>query len=654
MTLYRLNKDTGRAERVGNVENFGVGESMPSALAHQSGTIEEQFAHVVLSNIFATVYLESEFATVPVPPPEFEFATVPVPLPPMEEAFAEISIPAPVMVAISTYFPFRTTRTSHLYFTYMTTEGDRSGSIGPFNLGITEGPGGTYVQGLETIGDTLYALIVETFTGEHIARIYSVSFLGAATLVATPTARNVVLWHGIAGDGTNVYVSGTFDGHNPLDSNFDSSALFTVNLSTGAATRVSNIRNWGRGAILAGVTTDGRSVYAFFHIVELTTNSRGDLFGIGGYGIFGGNGLFQIDKTSGRVTGQVISGNAFGNSPEGVTFVGNRTFVTAQGSNTILIDGNPDDILQSDTLFEVRDGSAVALRSIAANNVSIRDTHISYPNRSLLSPSSPTDSIGWAGTMYAIRNLTSGPFLSTIDPDTYAVTSVGTITGIHSVRGSRTFVLDATRNGNTIYILAGTQIVTSTSRTNDFALYTLNLSTRVATRVGNSSQFGVNLSQVDGISFFNNTLYMSGIIPGETLNSRMGMYTLNTRTGVATALGQVANVRLDAGSLASDGVILYLAGDQALYSIDVLSGAGDRIGTESNYEVARAFGIVSPGPIEVADGTLYISGNIRLGTRTRTFIGAVNRSTSSILVLHTYRSTLFIGTFIYMPPGIGT
>ena len=62
------------------------------------------------------------------------------------------------------------------------------------------------------------------------------------------------------------------------------------------------------------------------------------------------------------------------------------------------------------------------------------------------------------------------------------------------------------------------------------ALFTLNTSTGVATRVGSATQFGVNEFAPSGLAAIGNTLYMVG-----TTNN--ALFTLNTTTGVATRVG---------------------------------------------------------------------------------------------------------------------
>ena len=70
-------------------------------------------------------------------------------------------------------------------------------------------------------------------------------------------------------------------------------------------------------------------------------------------------------------------------------------------------------------------------------------------------------------------------------------------------------------------------------RGND-ALYTVNTTTGVATRVGRSTRFGVSESRPQGLASHNGVLYMIG-------NSNDALYTLNTTTGVATRVGSATN-----------------------------------------------------------------------------------------------------------------
>ena len=100
-------------------------------------------------------------------------------------------------------------------------------------------------------------------------------------------------------------------------------------------------------------------------------------------------------------------------------------------------------------------------------------------------------------------------------------------------------------------------------------LYTLNTTTGVATRVGNTAAgFGVSESTPTGLAAIGSTLYMVG-------QSNDVLYTLSTTTGSATRVGMATNFEVfdvteDApAGLAALGTTLYMVGqtNAALYAL---------------------------------------------------------------------------------------
>ena len=89
------------------------------------------------------------------------------------------------------------------------------------------------------------------------------------------------------------------------------------------------------------------------------------------------------------------------------------------------------------------------------------------------------------------------------------------------------------------------------------ALYTLNTTTGVATRVGSSTAFGVSETNPSGLASHNGVLYMVGW-------SQDALYTLNTTTGVATRVGSSTQFGVSESvpsGLASHNGVLYMVGD---------------------------------------------------------------------------------------------
>ena len=134
------------------------------------------------------------------------------------------------------------------------------------------------------------------------------------------------------------------------------------------------------------------------------------------------------------------------------------------------------------------------------------------------------------------------------------------------------------------------------------ALYTLNTTTGVATRVGSAVQFGVNESFPSGLASHGGVLYMVGAITD-------ALYTLNTTTGVATRVGSATFG--DEGTptgLASHKGVLYMVGrvTDALYTLNTTTGVATRINPGS-----EAFGadVLFPAGLASHNDVLYMSGN---------------------------------------------
>ena len=88
--------------------------------------------------------------------------------------------------------------------------------------------------------------------------------------------------------------------------------------------------------------------------------------------------------------------------------------------------------------------------------------------------------------------------------------------------------------GNTLYMTG-----------NEFdALFAVNTTTGIATRIGNANQFGASISTPTGLGAIGELLYM-------TDNGTDAIYTVNPRTGVASRIGSAtsfgANVTIPRG-----------------------------------------------------------------------------------------------------------
>ena len=149
--------------------------------------------------------------------------------------------------------------------------------------------------------------------------------------------------------------------------------------------------------------------------------------------------------------------------------------------------------------------------------------------------------------------------------------------------GSETSPNSLASDGQTLYMVGQ-----ATDR-----LYTLDTSTGVATAVGQAFS---NEQVPLGIGFHNGTLYMVG---GRGRDfSRGALYTVNTDTGAETRVGSAnrfgANERGPRG-LASYNGSLYMVGDGGLYTLNTLTGVASRIGAVTS--IRRASGLVVHGGV---------------------------------------------------------
>ena len=144
---------------------------------------------------------------------------------------------------------------------------------------------------------------------------------------------------------------------------------------------------------------------------------------------------------------------------------------------------------------------------------------------------------------------------------------------------------------NTLYMSGGTPA----------AVYTVNRNTSVATRVGNSSNFGVNETLPKDLASIDSTLYMLG-------RDNDWLYRLDTITGVAQRVGASNQFGVSEGvplGLAASGQNLYMVGgNRILYLINTTTGAATQVGTHG-----AGFGIglaQNPTGLAFIGSTLYM------------------------------------------------
>ena len=159
-------------------------------------------------------------------------------------------------------------------------------------------------------------------------------------------------------------------------------------------------------------------------------------------------------------------------------------------------------------------------------------------------------------------------------------------------------VRSMTEHQGTLYLVGSTTATTGTTS----ALYRLNPTTGVATRVGTATNFGVNEGGV-GLASHNGTLYMVG-------NVADALYTLNPTTGVATRVGTATKFGVNethVRALASYQGALYMVGGvtRRLYRVDPTTGVATPVSR------TRGFGQrLNPNGLAAYQGRLYMTINI--------------------------------------------
>ena len=185
-----------------------------------------------------------------------------------------------------------------------------------------------------------------------------------------------------------------------------------------------------------------------------------------------------------------------------------------------------------------------------------------------------------------------------------ALYTVNTTTGVATRVGSATeFGVGETAPQGLAFAADGTlYMIGSTAG----ALYTVNTTTGVATRVGSATEFGVGESLPMGLAFAaDGTLYMIGSTAG-------ALYTVNTTTGVATRVGSATEFGVGESlpeglAFAADGT-LYMIGSaaDALYTVNTTTGVATRVGSATEFGVGET---APQGLAFAADGTLYMIGS---------------------------------------------
>ncbi len=204
------------------------------------------------------------------------------------------------------------------------------------------------------------------------------------------------------------------------------------------------------------------------------------------------------------------------------------------------------------------------------------------------------------GTVYTTRSAYDG--LGRVTHLSYPTaagiaTRVGTATNFGA---NVVAVRSMTEHQGTLYLVGSTTATTGTTS----ALYRLNPTTGVATRVGTATNFGVNESIVPGLASHQGTLYMVG-------NTTHALYTLNPTTGVAARVGTATKFGVNEAvprAFTSHQGTLYMAGKstQALYTLNPTTGVAARVGTATKFGVKESH----VRALASYQGALYMVGGV--------------------------------------------
>ena len=194
--------------------------------------------------------------------------------------------------------------------------------------------------------------------------------------------------------------------------------------------------------------------------------------------------------------------------------------------------------------------------------------------------------------------------LYTIDSATGIATRVGTAANFGVSENAPTGLAS---HGGRLYMVG---------RSNHI-LYTIDPATGIATRVGTATDFGISGIDLQGLASHGGKLYAAEfhtVFDSITFTSTYfgALYTINVATGVATKVGSALRYGaslIDANALASHGGSLYMTGSfasfqDALYTVDATTGIATRVGTATNFGVNE----INPLGLASQGGSLYMVG----------------------------------------------
>ena len=237
-------------------------------------------------------------------------------------------------------------------------------------------------------------------------------------------------------------------------------------------------------------------------------------------------------------------------------------------------------------------GAAMRIGSATQFNAALAPGPAFFPE------STPTGLAALSGTLYMVGHRNRVIF------------TVSTATGVADSFGTRGFGVGEFRPnglaaiGTTLYMVGWTNDV----------LYSVDTTSGSVTRIGMATKFDVTEDTPTDLAAMGTTLYMLGTngTPGGATSGAY-LYTLNTTTGVATRRGNTAagfgvSESTPTGLAAIDNT-LYMVGqsNDVLYTLNTTTGSATRVGMATNFEV---FDVTEDAPAGLAaiGSTLYMVG----------------------------------------------
>lgn len=365
------------------------------------------------------------------------------------------------------------------------------------------------------VASTLSGLSWNSTTGKMYAiagvELYTVDLAtGVATLVAPITGMTTPIWIEIDNAG------------NAFSADITTDKLYSVNLSTAAATEIGNLGVNLQFAQEADFNKETNQLY----MASYTGGGVGGIYTIntstGAATLVGDTTvdnaeytMFSIANTVEPVLNKAFVKNSYSVNPVDFGTIPLTPPHTFTSISPLALTIYADDLAGDGNLYALNAGNNNLVK--VYNNGSVVNVG---PLTNLLSGDTATG-LSWNradGKMYAASANSAGTVgtLYTVNLSTGAFTVVGTMTGM-----TLPIWLEIDNSGNAF----AADITTD-------KLYSINLATAAATEVGN---LGVNIAFAQEADFntSNNVLYMAGYIGGGVSN----IYTVDTTTGLATVVG---------------------------------------------------------------------------------------------------------------------